>query len=119
MKRKPWPHPADTQLDRARRIAVSYRAALVDHAPHIAEQLDAWAVEHGQGWVTPQVVDCADDDLLTFGEVCYLLQVAQRTIYQWHQRGLPYTETVDGTRIRWGDLKRWEQLRRQNRKRRS
>jgi hypothetical protein len=110
-----WPWPADTPLDRARRLTQSYRSALaLVNADH-ADAIDAWAVDHGQGWVCEAPWPWDDDHLFTFAEAADAANVRLRTIYQWHQRGLPYTDTPDGRRIRAGDLVRWDVHRRQSR----
>lgn len=56
-----------------------------------------------------------DDELISCAEVGELCHVKQRTVYVWHGRGLPYVHTVDGIRVRVGDLKRWLRERRQAR----
>lgn len=103
----PWPWPADTPLDRARRVAQSYRAVAADVDPDAVAAVDAWAVDHGQGWVVGSTWDYDEDELLTLDEVAERTHVERRTVYAWHRRGLPYTDTVDGLRVRAGDLVRW------------
>ena len=107
-----WPWPADTPLDRSRRVAQSYRDALERSDPAACHAIDAWAADHGQGWVRGQQWDYDDDHLFTLGEVADLAFVELRTVYRWHQLGLPYTDTVDGLRVRAGDLVRWQRDRR-------
>lgn len=107
-----WPWPADTPLDRSRRVAQSYRAALARVDADTAAAIDAWAVDHGQGWVVGAVWDYDEHELWTFAEAADRANVQLRTIYAWHQRGLPYTSTVDGLRIRAGDLVAWQRDRR-------
>lgn len=110
-----WPWPADTPLDRSRRVAQSYREALRLSDPDTAAAIDRWAADHGQGWVVGSTWDYDEDRLLTFAEVADLASIELRTVYAWHQRGLPYTDTVDGLRVRAGDLTRWVQDRRRRR----
>jgi hypothetical protein len=110
-----WPWPADTPLDRARRVAQSYRAALEVVDGRAVARLDAWAVEHGQSWVAGGAIDYDPDELLTISEAADTAHVQVKTIYQWHQRGLVYTRTVDGVRVRAGDLVRYVQDRRRQR----
>lgn len=107
-----WPWPADTPLDRARRVAQSYRDALRQADPDTADAIDRWAAAHGQRWVLGATWDFDDDRLLTLDEVADIAFVAVTTVYRWHQRGLPYTSTVDGLRVRAGDLVRWQRDRR-------
>ncbi|WP_072814293.1 helix-turn-helix domain-containing protein [Rhodococcus zopfii] len=106
MTADPWPWPADTPLDRARRIAQSYREALAAIAPDRCAQLDDRAREYGQDWVTPQLVTFGMDDLLTAIEAAELAGVTAQVIYQWAYRGhLPRCAGPDGsTRYRAGDV---------------
>jgi len=86
----PWPWPADTQLDRARRIAQSYRDALAEVAPEYCSQLDDRARKFGQEWVAPELVTVDVDDLLPAADVAKLVGVQRQTIYQWaHRRFIP------------------------------
>lgn len=110
-----WPWPADTPLDRSRRVAQSYRAVAADLDPEAVTALDAWAAQHGQGWICEQPWPWDDDHLFTLAEAANAANVAVRTIYQWHQRGLPYTPTPDGLRVNAGDLVRFDVRRRQGR----
>lgn len=110
-----WPWPADTTLDRSRRLAQSYRAVAADLDPEAVASLDAWAADHGQGWICEKPWPWDDDHLFTIAEAADAASVRVTTIYQWHQRGLPYVRTADGLRVRAGDLVRWDVLRRQNR----
>lgn len=87
MSKDPWPWPADTALERARRIANSYRTALLTVAPDLCAQLDAKAVELGQAWVTPLETDIVDlDEALTAEQIGALLCVTPRTVRMWGYR---------------------------------
>lgn len=111
-----WPWPADTPLDRSRRVAQSYRDALRRVDPDAAHALDTWAADYGEGWVCAQAWgDYDENKLLTLYEAAELANVRLRTIYQWHQRGLVYTRTVDGRRVRMGELVRFIRDRRRAR----
>lgn len=110
-----WPWPADTPLDRSRRVAQSYREALRRSDPDTADALDTWAVDHGQGWVVGATWDYDENELLTRQQAADRAHVQLRTIYQWHRRGLAYTDTVDGLRVRAGDLVRYIRDRRRAR----
>ncbi|MBF6459817.1 hypothetical protein IU433_12295 [Nocardia puris] len=88
MTKDPWPFPADTPLERARRIAASYRTALASVAPELCTQLDAKAVALGQTWVRPIETEVVDlDQMLTAEQVGELLCVAPRTVRMWGYRG--------------------------------
>lgn len=110
-----WPWPADTTLDRSRRVAGIYRAALEAVEPSECAQLDVWAIAYGQGWVAPSAWPYGEDDLLTPQQVADACHIQLRTVYRWHLRGLRYTDTPDGIRIRGGDLTDWHRQRRQDR----
>ena len=93
-------------------MALSYREALRRTDPDAADAIDEWAADHGQGWVAGTTWDYDPDELLTLDEVAELAHVDVRTVYRWHQRGLPYRTTVDGLRVRAGDLVAWQRDRR-------
>lgn len=96
----PWRWPADSPTDRARRVAQSYRAALLARLPDVCAALDREMVALGQGWVVPQVAQYQELDLLTVHEVADYCGVKLDTVYQWRRRGLRVTETADGDRYR-------------------
>jgi hypothetical protein len=100
----PWPWPADTPTERARRIARSYRNALHDKDSARCEQLDIQAAELGQGWVVPRILTVEPDDLLTRWEAAEYCDVKVKTISEWRRRGLVVTPTPDGDRYRVADL---------------
>lgn len=83
--------------------------------PDHAHTIDAWAADHGQGWICAPTWVYDPENLMTFQEAADWAHVKVRTIYQWHQRGLPYVSTVDGRRIREEDLVRWLRDRRRAR----
>lgn len=88
MKNDPWPFPEDTQLERARRIAHSYQAALRSVDPQHCQRLDEKAVELGQTWVRPLESGVVDlDELLTAEQIGELLTVEPRTVRMWGYRG--------------------------------
>lgn len=88
MKSDPWPFPADTALERSRKIAHSYRAELLALDPDRCRELDERATELGQQWVKPLETDVADlDELLTADQIGDLLTVDPRTVRMWGYRG--------------------------------
>lgn len=88
MKRDPWPFPADTPLERARRIARSYRNALLNTDPDECRRLDDKATELGQAWVRPLPVDPENlDALLTADQIGELFTIDPRTVRMWGYRG--------------------------------
>lgn len=87
MKRDPWPFPADTPLERARRIAHSYRSALLNTDPEECRRLDDKAAELGQGWIRPLQVDPDNlEALLTADQIGELFTIDPRTVRMWGYR---------------------------------
>lgn len=99
-----WPYPADTVLDRARRVAHAYRHALQQLDPERCQALDAQMAALGQPWVAPTLSTHEPDDLLTAALAADEMGVVIRTIYTWREDGLRVTPTADGPRYRVGDL---------------
>lgn len=88
MTRDLWPWPADTALERARRIANSYRSALLTVAPDLCRTLDEKAVALGQSWVRPMETEIADlDRMMTADQIGELLTIDPRTVRMWGYRG--------------------------------
>ncbi|MFD6069395.1 MerR family transcriptional regulator [Amycolatopsis lurida] len=103
-RRDPWPWPGDTPLDRARRIARTYREALMIAAPDTCVDLDARCRDLGQTWVVPKPLSFGPDDLLDAKEVADMCNVQPSTIRQWRRRGLATQDTPDGLRYRVADV---------------
>lgn len=81
-----------------------YRAALAKLDPALCEELDQRAVDLGQGWARPQLVEIDLEQLLTAQEVADLCAVKVGTVTIWRQRGLTATTTADGLRYRMADV---------------
>lgn len=94
-----WPHPGDSTLDRARRIAESYRTALLRADPNTCARLDANAIRVGQGWVVPQLATLDLDDLVDAYELAAYCYVEASTVDVWVGRGLDFKDTPDGRRF--------------------
>lgn len=85
-RRRAWPRPADTAVDRARCIAWEYRTALADTAPQRCAALDQAAVELGETWIAgaPQHTDA---ELLTLTDLAGVLGEKYKTVWAWWHRG--------------------------------
>jgi hypothetical protein len=94
-QRQPWPHPGDTELQRARRIAIAYRTHLHTANPTVCDALDDMARTFGEGWVCGQPVTTPDDALVTTADAAELAAVQPETIHKWRRRGI----VVDGARL--------------------
>ncbi|MEU5258976.1 hypothetical protein [Amycolatopsis sp. NPDC021455] len=116
-----WPWPADTVLERARRVAQIYRHHLLRVDPDVCADLDAAMAAMGQPWVVPSRSTYVDTDLLTADLAAAEMRVARRTIYAWREQGLRVIATPDGPRYRVDDLRQFvserRRLRSQRRKR--
>lgn len=86
LKRRRWPNPRDTALDRARAIAREYRDALRTADPHRCTVLDQAADEFGETWLTarPQY---ATGELLTLTDLADALGEKRSTVWAWWNRG--------------------------------
>lgn len=107
LERQPWPFPGDTALDRARRIAQSYRAELVAADPAAAGVLDARALAYGETWIVPQLATVDLDDLVTVDEAAELVGKTPAAIHKWITRDKRLEATTDASgrlRVRAGDL---------------
>jgi hypothetical protein len=86
--RQPWPHPGDTLLQRARRIAAAYRQHLRVANPDVCAALDDMARSFGEDWVCEQLVTTPEDAMLTTADAAELAGVDQDTIHSWRRRGI-------------------------------
>jgi hypothetical protein len=111
----PWPWPADTPLDRARRVARTYRDTLAAHQPEVCRRLDGTATTLGQGWIVPRPLTWNTDDLLDAAAVADMCDIRPSTVDQWRRRGLHVTGTPDGPRYRVADVLRYQADRRRKR----
>lgn len=111
----PWPWPGDSPLDRARRVARTYRDALQRADPRACDQLDARCRELGQNWTVPKPMTFGTDDLLDLDEVADMCDVKPDTVRQWRRRGLPTVDTPDGTRYQVADVLAYHAGRRRRR----
>ncbi len=79
-----WPWPGDTELAKARKIAIAYRTHLHTANPGVCDALDEAMRAYGQTWVVPMPV--IDDDGMgdiTTREAADLVGVSVDTIRQW------------------------------------
>lgn len=98
-----WPWPNDTREDRAKRIALSYRALIVNlfggEHPELQALDERW-VKHGAGWVRPSLQPLRLDDWLTAGEMADLFSNDPRVYRDWARRGW-IRVMVDGNKRRY------------------
>jgi hypothetical protein len=90
-----WPWPAETDLDRARRIAVAYRQHLHTAAPRVCAGLDEMVVRWGETWVAPELVYTDPEQAITTAEAADLVGVTPEMVRHWAR--LPHPD--DPTRM--------------------
>lgn len=78
-----WPHPKDSLVTIARKVAIAYRTHLHTANPRACAALDDAMRDFGQLWVVPTPV--TDDGLseVTTREAADLVGVSRETIRQW------------------------------------
>lgn len=78
-----WPWPADTLLDRARKVAIAYRTHFHTSNPTLCSVLDDAMREYGQLWVIPDVMVAEPSDDITTREAAARCGVRESTIRGW------------------------------------
>lgn len=78
-----WPWPGDTPLDRARRVALSYRHALQgldgDMCGDIDQQMENW----GELWAVPRVELVDLDEWVTIDVAAQHVGLTAKAVYNW------------------------------------
>lgn len=99
-----WPFPADGPLERSRRIAAGYRAALYEFSPEAAENLDRHFASFGESWVAP-VESSDEEDLVTAAEAEQHLGIPAHRVRTWTTRGHLERAASSPSRYRVGDIR--------------
>jgi hypothetical protein len=78
-----WPYPLDNPVDRARKVALMYRARLGALNPAARDECDQTAASFGETWMLdrPQLVDPNQE--LTGDQAAELVRVSESTIRKW------------------------------------
>lgn len=108
-----WPFPGDSPLDRARRVAASYREAARSAGVEV-ERLDAHFVRLGESWVSGVEVT-VDDDVLTAAELEQALGIPASRVWQWKARGMLEPVATGPSRYRVADVRELEAAMRRKR----
>lgn len=82
-----YPWPEDTALERARRVATSYRHALEAENPAQCHLLDAQMNHIGQGWVVPTTETVDPDAELSATAIGELLGIKASLVRKWASLG--------------------------------
>jgi hypothetical protein len=78
-----WPWPGDTPLDRARRIALSFRNALYEISPDAAMAIDDQVTGWGELWVVPAIETVDLDDWVTVDVAASHVGLTAKAVYNW------------------------------------
>jgi hypothetical protein len=78
-----WPWPGDTPLDRARRVALSFRNALYEINPDAAMAIDDQVTEWGELWVVPVVETIDLQELVTIDVAAQHVGLTAKAVYEW------------------------------------
>lgn len=107
-----WPWPRDTREDRLKRIAESYRTALMEVDPGTCRLLDVRMIECGQGWICRDtIVDT--NRMVTAQEVSEEFGIPPWTVHDWarrHPELIPKHKKNGRALFRLGDLLRYQAL---------
>lgn len=86
-RRRPWPIPTDTALDRSRTLARALLVALQKVDPDSAEKIVRQAETFGEMWLVPQLDTVGGERRLTVAEAAALVGRQPVTIRTWISRG--------------------------------
>lgn len=110
--RNRWPHPGDSPLARARRIAQMYRQHLHAANPDLCDQADTTAQRFGETWVIPKVVTAHDDDMLDPADAADFLCTSTANIRRLRLAGrLNGHDTDSGWKYKVADLRNLQNAR--------
>lgn len=105
---KPWPNPGDSLEDKAKRVAVSYRALIFDITQGRCydpagdlHRLDRHWAEYGIYWPNPPgqpLNDNALDEWMNAVDLAHLIHRSPVDIYRWSRRGnIKQRASADGS----------------------
>lgn len=79
----PWPWGPETELQKARRIAIAYRNHFHTANPTVCDIIDTAMAEHGQTWLLPRPVLYDDTDAVTTAAAAELVGRPVSVIRRW------------------------------------
>ena len=90
----PWPWPADSREDRAKRVARSYRQLIQDIAQHRCpdpagdlHRLDQRWATYGIHWLLPRPDMLNPDEWMSAPDLAHFIDRTRRDIYNWARLG--------------------------------
>lgn len=101
-----WPFPEDSSIERARKVAIAYRTALLDALPDQCAILDERMRYFNQTWVLGHADLWDDNDLISGKEAAGLLSVTPGAVRHYRLRGyLCGYRTTEGWYYRVADVR--------------
>lgn len=78
-----WPYGGDSDVERARKVALMYRQHLRAQSVEVCDQLDRTVVEFGETWAAPHVMGHQPEDAITTAEAAEMAGVTPEMIRHW------------------------------------
>jgi hypothetical protein len=78
-----WPWPGDTELSKARKVAIAYREHLHTSNPTMCDALDDAMRDYGQMWVLPKPTTFEAEDAITAEVAGELVSRSEGVIRRW------------------------------------
>lgn len=78
-----WPYAGDSEVERARKVALMYRQHLRAQSVDICDQADRTAVAFGEAWAAPHIVAYEPEDAITTIQAAELVGVTSEMIRHW------------------------------------
>lgn len=82
-----WPNRGDSALERARKVARSYRNLAMAADPRACAHLDEHATKVGQDWVIDRTEPIDLDEVVSVPVLARTLDLTHRTLYRWGTEG--------------------------------
>lgn len=88
-----WPRPGESEVERARAVALMYRQHLRAHSVDLCDEADRTAVQFGEYWAAPHLVRHDPEDAITTVEAAELAGVTAVMVRHWAR--LPHPDDPD------------------------
>lgn len=78
-----WPYAGDSEVERARKVALMYRQHLRAQSVAMCDEVDRTAVAFGEAWAAPHTVRYEPTDAITTAQAAELVGVTPEMIRHW------------------------------------